>query len=74
MDDDNAMLKKLVGKYGPPLGKVLVEKRREIENHCPSGHYPVLVRATVSTTVSAAISPSPRSLVFGRSCGARRGA
>lgn len=38
------MLKKLVAKYGQPLGQLLLQKRREVESHCPSGHYPVLVR------------------------------
>jgi hypothetical protein len=44
VDEENAMLKKLVAKYGQPLGQLLLQKRREVESHCPSGHYPVLVR------------------------------
>jgi hypothetical protein len=43
VDRSNQHLTKMIAKWGEPMGELLLAKRAEIEDWCPSGHYPVLV-------------------------------
>ena len=43
--EGNRDLKRLEACYGRAVADLLIEKRREIEEHNPSGHYPTTVSA-----------------------------
>lgn len=41
IDEADPKLKKLRASYGDALADLVLEKRQEIEEHNPSGHYPI---------------------------------
>lgn len=44
VNEGDSRLERYANQYGKSLADLVLAKRREIEVHCPSGHYPVKSR------------------------------
>lgn len=43
VDMEHPVLQELRAEHGEPIADLVIEKKREVERYCPSGHYPTPV-------------------------------